>query len=70
LVTREQLRAAADRTGILLSAYSIDGDDRDDTYVLKVEKGAWVVFFAARGTRNDLEWFETEHEAATNSYIA
>ncbi len=65
LVTREQLRTVAGKTGILPCAYSIDGDDRDDTYVLKIEAGGWVVFFAERGKRNDLEWFETEHEACT-----
>jgi hypothetical protein len=42
LVTREQLWAVADRTGILAS--SIEVDDRDNTYVFKVEDGRWVVF--------------------------
>ncbi len=64
-MTREELRTVAGKTGILPSAYSIDGDDRDDTYVLKIEAGGWVVFFAERDKRNGLEWFETEDEACT-----
>lgn len=62
-MNRADLRAAAEREGVLPSSYSLEGGVPDDTYVLSIEEGGWSVYFAERGRRIDESRFDTEDEA-------
>lgn len=62
-MTRDELRAAIAREGILSTSYSLEGGFPDETYVLASEGGTWSVYFAERGRRIDELRFDTEDEA-------
>ncbi len=64
-VNRRALRLALDREGVRPDAYSIDGDERPETYCLGIVPGGWAVWYAERGLRTGLTMFDTEDEACS-----
>ena len=62
-MNRSELSVAAEREGIVPSAYNLDGAPVEETYVLSIELGGWSVYFCARGGRLDESRFDTEDEA-------
>ncbi len=68
-MNREQLRAAAEREGVLSTSYSLDGGLPDETYVLALEEGGWSVYFAERRRRIDEIHFDTEDEACDELFL-
>jgi hypothetical protein len=68
-MTRAELRVAAEREGILSTAYSFEGGLPDQTYVLAADAGGWSVYFAERGSREEEARFETEDEACGELFL-
>lgn len=64
-MNRDELRAALDREGVRPSAYSLDGREPENRYVLAIRDGGWAVYFCERGREIDVEEFETEDEACS-----
>lgn len=64
-LNRDQLRDALDWEGIRPSAYSLDGTEPENRYVLTIRPGGWSVFFMERGREVDREDFDTEDEACS-----
>lgn len=62
-MNRDKVREVARAEGIRPDAYSLDGGDHEDRYVLAIETGGWSVYFVERGERTDVTHFETEEEA-------
>lgn len=63
LMDRKTLKEIADREGILADAFSLDGQDQEQRYVLTIEEGGWSTYFVERGERVGVEHFETEDDA-------
>ena len=57
------LRAELDRLGVNRSWYTLKGHGPVDGYALKREGQSWVVFYAERGNRSDVEKFSTRDAA-------
>lgn len=61
--TRADLKRELDRAGVHASAYSLNGVDFADQYVLDNSDGSWTVSFSERGSRREIAEFERETDA-------
>jgi len=59
-VDTDGLRAELDRLGVERSWYTLKGHGPVDGYALKREGKSWIVFYAERGNRSEIERFSTE----------
>jgi hypothetical protein len=62
-VTRDEFVLRTRDAGIAESAYSIDGGDDDEKYVLAREGGGWSVYYSERGLRRNERNFWSESDA-------
>jgi len=63
-MNRQELGRILEQEGVSKDAYSLMEDRTGDRYILLQQKpGTWAVYYSERGEQNDLEIFNTEHEA-------
>jgi hypothetical protein len=67
-MTRAQLEQSLMQKGVRRDAYTFDADGANETYVLNVEAGKWVVFYAERGLRTGAKEFASESAACDYLY--
>jgi hypothetical protein len=60
---RPALQRFLDSERIDADAYSLDGERRDELYVLDQRGTRWVVYYSERGLETEIMQFETEDSA-------
>lgn len=56
------------QAGIPSRFYSLNGEDKDESMCLAIERGIWVVYLSERGTRNLVRSFQDEPSACQYLY--
>lgn len=65
-MNREELKVALDREGVKPHYYSLNGlsgGPYDGASILEKEGNKWVYYDFERGSKNNLQYFDTEDEA-------
>ena len=63
-MTKSELKNILEQALIIPAAYSLDGGNPNESYVLSHEpNGQWAVYYSERGSRNDLRLFDSESSA-------
>ncbi|GAA2230512.1 hypothetical protein GCM10010413_29950 [Promicromonospora sukumoe] len=62
-MNRSELRSLLVELGIPHDAYELDGDVRDESFVLGESYGTWFVYYSERGLRSRERKFTSESDA-------
>ena len=60
---RRALKSFLHDEGIQPDAYSLNGEHRDETYVLDRRGSEWVVYYSERGLETGIQQFDREESA-------
>jgi hypothetical protein len=63
VMNRHQLKKRLKQEGIPSRAYSFESDGDGEKYRLAQEGERWHVYYAERGEKNTMGWFDTEADA-------
>jgi hypothetical protein len=63
---RQALERLLDREGIESSAYSLNGENRDETYVLDRRSSRWIVYYSERGLGTGIQQLVDEDSACSH----